>query len=99
MSGCHRSNRRRFLKQSAAIAVAVPYVWTVRAQDSPKSKNDRPRIGAIGLRYQGSVIARQAAAYGDLVALCDVDGTILAKAREEFGGKAGVYSDYRKLLE
>jgi predicted dehydrogenase len=57
------------------------------------------RFGAIGLRYQGSVVARKALDHGDLVALCDVDAEIVAKAREEFGGKADAYENYRLLLE
>jgi predicted dehydrogenase len=56
-------------------------------------------LGAIGLRYQGSVVARQALPYGDLVALCDVDAEILAKARAEFGEAAKTYEDYRQLLD
>ena len=30
-------------------------------------------IGAIGMRYQGSVITHKAQDYGDIVAICDVD--------------------------
>ena len=51
------------------------------------------------MRYQGSVIAEKAAPYGDIVAICDVDREIAEKAREQFGGKATLYEDYRRLLE
>jgi len=96
--------RRRFLQAALAASSAwlsAPYIPTLRAAEPavPRSKNDRIRFGAIGLRYQGSVIARQAAAYGDLVALCDVDADILAKARQEFGDAATPYADYRALLD
>lgn len=66
---------------------------------APRSKNDRYRIGAIGMRYQGSVIAEKAQEYGDIVAICDVDRSIAEKAREQFGGKAELYEDYRRMLE
>lgn len=96
-------NRRRFLRTSAALSacVANPYFFTAQAEDAarPKAKNDRLRFGVIGLRYQGSVVARQALPYGDLVALCDVDAEILAKARAEFGEAATTYDDYRPLLD
>src|SRR5690606_27439056 len=36
--------------------------------------------------------------YGDVVAICDVDREIAEKAREQFGGKADLYEDYRHLL-
>jgi predicted dehydrogenase len=79
----------------------VPYVFSANAEQAaaPRAKNDRPRYAAIGLRYQGSVLARHALAYGDLVALCDVDENILATARAAFGSTAAIYEDYRKVLD
>ena len=97
-------SRRSFLKSAcllAAGAVANPYRFTADAEEAarPKSKNDRFRIGAIGMRYQGSVITRKAVEYGDVVAIADVDREIGEKAVAEFGGRARLYEDYRKLLE
>jgi predicted dehydrogenase len=60
---------------------------------------NRPRMGAIGLRYQGSVITQKALPHGDLVAVCDVDQHVREQARASFGGTAAVYEDYRKLLD
>ena len=99
-----RNSRRDFLRTSAAAVGAasfVPYVFTAHAEDAarPKAKNDRPRFAAIGLRYQGSVLARHAPAYGDLVALCDVDANILATAKAAFGSTAATHEDYRKILD
>ncbi len=98
------TSRRRFLQGVAATAAAgaiVPYVFTADAEErtQPRSKNDRLRIGAIGMRYQGSVIAEKALAHGDVVAICDVDRQIAEKARAQFGGKADLYEDYRKMLD
>lgn len=96
-------DRRRFLRNSAAAlgAVVAPYVWTTptRADDAPRSPKDRFRIGAIGMRYQGSVVAQKALAHGDVVAICDVDRQIAEKARDEFGGRAALYDDHRQMLE
>jgi len=96
-------SRREFLKTTAgslAAGALVPYFPSqVRAADRPRSKNDRPGIGSIGMRYQGSVIARKAAAHGDIVAICDVDTEIGDKARAEFAVKTPLYRDYRKMLE
>jgi myo-inositol 2-dehydrogenase/D-chiro-inositol 1-dehydrogenase len=70
------------------------------AADSPqvKSPNARWRIGAIGLRYQGSVITREATAFGDVVALCDVDRHVREQARASFGSTATIFEDYRDLI-
>lgn len=100
----HCPSRRRFLQHAGtalAATLANPYVFTADAEDrqKPRAKNDRFRIGAIGMRYQGSVITEKALAEGDLVAIADVDRQIGLKAREQFGGKAELYEDYRAMLD
>ena len=85
----HVSNRREFLKTTAAGCAAggmIPYVFSARAEEAaaPTSKNDRLRFGAIGMRYQGTVIAKLALPYGDVVAIADVDRAIGEKAQGEF---------------
>ncbi len=99
-----KQTRRNFLKTSAgalAAGATTPYIFTANADegDKPKSKNDRFRIGAIGMKYQGTRIAKMAELHGDVVAICDVDRQIAEKAKEDFGGKADLYEDYRKMFE
>jgi myo-inositol 2-dehydrogenase/D-chiro-inositol 1-dehydrogenase len=99
-----KPTRRRFLKTSAgalAVGAITPYVLTAGAEERsrPRAKNDRARIGAVGMRYQGTVIAKKALAHGDVVAICDVDRQIAEKAKADFGGKAELYEDYRKMLD
>jgi myo-inositol 2-dehydrogenase/D-chiro-inositol 1-dehydrogenase len=96
--------RRSFLGTSAgafAAGVMTPYVFTAHAEEAgkPKSKNDRFRIGAIGMRYQGTVIALKAQAHGDVVAICDVDRHVREQARAGFGSTPRIYEDYRALLD
>jgi myo-inositol 2-dehydrogenase / D-chiro-inositol 1-dehydrogenase len=102
MSEQHNRSRRQFLQTSAGALAAgmfIPYTFTADAADErPKSKNERFRIGAIGMRYQGSVIAEKAQAHGDIVAICDVDRQIAEKAKDQFGGRADLYEDYRELI-
>ena len=96
-------SRRAFLKAaSAATAVSVGAGTGVvgacaeaASHSKPKSKNDRPRIGCIGLRYQGTVIAEKARAHGDIVALCDVDTNVREQARASFGSTPKIFEDYR----
>ena len=96
-----RRTRREFLKTSATAGLFVPYLFTSDAEARLRqhAANDRFGIGAIGMRYQGSVIAEKALEYGEIVAICDVDREIAEKAREQFGGRAALYDDYRALLD
>ena len=58
------------LASSATLAAGL-FASPRIARTAPQLKNDRLRVGAIGLKYQGSVIAEKILPYGDLVALCD----------------------------
>jgi len=96
--------RREFLQRTATLASAAALpsfaVLPAKAQQ-PKpaaSALSRPGIGAIGLRYQGTVIAVQAQAYGDIVAVCDVDRHVRDQAKASFGSTPHACEDYRELL-
>src|SRR5678816_3606483 len=98
-------SRRDFLKRtaSAAAGVGLP-AWylseTLDAAESTtpvRSPNDKPRIALIGCGGQGRNDAKLAAAFGNIVAVCDVDAKRAAEASQQFGG-ATVFSDFRKLL-
>jgi len=95
------SNRRQFLSSAAAIGLAAPQVLsrTATTQAGSASKNDRPGIGAIGMRYQGTVITLKAQAHGDVVAIADVDRHVREQARAGFGSTPKIFEDYRRLLE
>jgi predicted dehydrogenase len=95
-------SRRQFLRSaSAAVGLAASASWPIarlgRAENIA-SKNDRPRIGCIGMRYQGTVIADKARVHGDIVAICDVDRNIREQARAAFGSTPAIFEDYRDLL-
>ncbi len=72
---------------------------TATAQEKPRSKVERLGVGAIGLRYQGSVIAHKAQMYGDIVAVCDVDKNVRDPAKAAFGSTPRDFEDYRDLLQ
>jgi predicted dehydrogenase len=99
------TNRRNFLKRSAAAAAAgaaVPYFpWTEPAFAN-NAANDRPRIGCVGVGSMGEGDAREHANFGDILAVCDVDSRRAEKCKADSNigkGKADAYGDYRKLLE
>ena len=100
-----QTTRREFIKKSAALttaSTAVPYFgWTEKAFAN-QSKNDRPRIGCVGVGSMGSGDARGHSGFGDIVAVCDVDARHAERAKKDgrIGkGKADAYGDYRKVLE
>ena len=79
----------------------TPYTFTTdaEAQTEPRSANERWNIGAIGMRYQGSVITEKARMFGDVVAIADVDRHVREQARASFGSTPKIHEDYRKLLD
>ena len=102
--GKPRLCRRGFLRAGGTGALVVPFVpyyFTAGLEERnlPRSKNDRFGIGAIGMRYQGTVITREASKYGDVVAIADVDRHVREQARASFGSTPAIYEDYRALLD
>ncbi len=98
-------HRREFLSTSIKTAAAgafVPYFASSPKAFANVAKNDRPRIGCIGVGSMGTGDARGHAGFGDVLAVCDVDENhaLRAKNDEKIGkGKADLYKDYRKILE
>ncbi len=92
-------DRRDFFRTTSIGLLATAALPAVGAESSkPKSPNGRLRVGAIGLRYQGTVITLVAQQYGDIVALCDADRNVLEQARASFGSTPKIYDDYREML-
>ncbi|MGV3486825.1 MAG: Gfo/Idh/MocA family protein [Planctomycetaceae bacterium] len=98
-------DRRSFLSAAAIVsgasalpAYGSPADKTVESA-KPRATNERLGVGAIGLRYQGSVIAHKAQLYGDIVAVCDVDKNVRDQAKAAFGSTPFDCEDYRDLLE
>ncbi|MBN2476119.1 MAG: Gfo/Idh/MocA family oxidoreductase [Pirellulales bacterium] len=98
MSPRTRLTRRRFLRQTAAsamAAVAVPYLVPGRAFGA----NAKVLTGHIGVGGQGR--GNLGRFRNQAVAVCDVDKKHAAKAAElvtKSNGKCDVYADFRKLL-
>ena len=96
-------NRRQVLQAAAGLSAG----WlgggfltssSARAQTKPRSTVERLGVGAVGLRYQGSVDAHKAQMYGDIVAVCDIDRHVRDQAKASFGSTPRSYEDYRDLL-
>ena len=95
------TSRRGFLATSALsaglFAGAGPLSLSA-ASPTPRAKVERLAVGAIGLRYQGTVVANKAAMYGDIVAVCDVDKNVRDAVKSAFGSTPRDFENYQDLL-
>jgi len=106
-------SRRSFLQRCtlAAAGTGLP-LWFVQRQLAaqevantntvPASPNSRPGVALIGCGSQGQSDAQNAARYGDILAVCDVDQKYVDSAAQRFGrgGKTpDKFTDFRKVLE
>lgn len=92
-----KSDRRGFLRAAAWAGISVYVVRKVGAQQA-KSPNERIQFGCIGIGGKGSSDSADAARFGDVVAICDIDENRLNAAASRFEG-AKRYTDFRKMLE
>jgi len=109
MSSKKQLTRRKFLQTSGAAAAAagVPYIFTgapaVAAEAKAESKNDRPLLGCIGTGSRWGAVGGQAMRFSDCVAVCDVDGQHLERAKQRVQSAQGkapeAHEDYRKVLD
>ncbi len=100
-----RSDRRRFLKSSAAILAAstLPkwFVDECDARPAPRkvlSPNEQPAIALVGCGGMGRGDAKNASRFGRVVAVCDVDESHIGEAKKLFPDATG-YKDFRKVME
>src|SRR5262245_2293906 len=100
-----RSNRREFLKRSAAFGAlaSVPLSWSARtARAAVNSELTIAAIGVGGSRGaygQGTWDSKHAAKHGRMIAVCDVDQVHMDEFNKSFDNKLKKYADYRQLLE
>lgn len=100
MKGSAGISRRMFLG-AAGAALAAPYIFPSAA----KGANSRINIGVVGTGGQAEGLTKNAMAHKHVrvIALCDVDKSKLAKAKElvdkEYDNtESATYADYRELL-
>ena len=104
-------SRRSFLRRAtlAAAASGLP-LWFVQRRlaaaeamtPAVPASNDRPGIALIGCGGMGQGDAGNAARFGDIVAVCDVDERHVADAAHRFakdGKTPAKYADFRRMLE
>jgi len=102
------SNRRSFIRKSAAAAAGVGLYTALPLTGISKAASDRVNIGAVGLGF-GAVnmrIMMEANPFVHCLGLCDVDQVKLEaqseKLKQQFPERTGqmkLYKDFRQLLD
>lgn len=101
-------SRRSFLHRCSVLAAGsgLPAWFFERelgaAAPKPLGPSDRPGIALVGCGGMGKGDAGNAARFGDIVALCDVDESHVAQAVKQFtkGDRIPAkYNDFRRVME
>jgi len=85
-------NRREFLTTAAAAGLGLAASERAWAKQS-----DKVRFACIGIGGKGDSDTADAARYGEVVAICDIDEDRLAQAAQKYP-KARVFTDWRLCL-
>ena len=89
-----RTSRRSFIKGIGAITASGMFPNLLLAQGALKKVG----IAGIGVMGKGESDVSGVAANNEIVALCDVDRTRLAKSQEKYPD-AKVFTDFRKMFD
>ncbi len=91
-------SRRQFIKTSALAAGAT---WSARSWAQVAGANEDVRVAVIGLNGRGKnhITSLRAVKGARIVALCDADSAVLAKAAAGFPGGVKTYGDIRELFD
>ncbi|QDU93327.1 Gfo/Idh/MocA family protein [Lignipirellula cremea] len=92
-----KSDRRTFLKTTAAVGAGFWVAGGVQAEES-KSANEEISFGCIGVGGKGTSDSADAGKNGNVIAICDIDENTLNRAAARFP-KAKKYTDYRKMID
>ena len=100
----NNSNRRDFLKSTAATGAALSAPWYFSTErsfaDEIGTSNDKIKIGVIGAGGMAGGNMNAARQWLDVVAIADVDKDRQASFNKRVSaGKADVYDDYRAILD
>jgi predicted dehydrogenase len=94
-----KTSRRAFL-QTLSLAGAGYLVTAGNRRALSFSALERPNVICFGVGGKGGSDADNAAQFGDVIAICDVDrGTLESKGNGERFKNAERYTDYRELLD
>ena len=92
-------SRRRFLQTTGAASLVAMTTVNPAASKVRAAAGDRPTVGCIGVGGRGGAVSREAARFGDIVAVCDVDLGHAEAFQAAVAPRADVVQDYRRVLD
>jgi predicted dehydrogenase len=93
-----RTSRRRFL-QATAAAGAGYWVAGGIAPRPARAANEAIQFGCVGIGGKGASDSQDAAKYGKVVAICDIDDDTLNKSGSEVHREATKFNDFREMFD
>lgn len=94
------SSRRTFIRNTSAIGAAVFVGGAVNLQAQQRSANGKLNVACFGVGGKGGSDSSNAATFGNVISITDVDrGTLESKGNSEGFKDAKRYTDYREALE
>jgi predicted dehydrogenase len=93
-----QSTRRQFLETTAVIGAGY-FVAAGTSTALSQSPNEKLNVACIGVGGKGGSDSANAAQFGNVVAICDVDrNTLESKSKAEGFKNAEKFTDYRELF-
>ena len=90
-------NRRRFVADTASLVGAGFWLSSQSQHAFSASPNERVSVASIGVGGKGSSDTDDAAKFGQIVAICDIDGQRLQQKAQQYP-HAKQFHDFRELL-
>ena len=92
-------NRRQFLETSVIAGMGYWIAGGLQAATS-KSPNEQIQVASIGVGGKGDSDTKNAAKFGKIYAVCDVDSNVVDRIEKKLGTPIDhKYSDFRELLD
>jgi predicted dehydrogenase len=93
-------SRRSFLKTAVTVGSALGSTGYFVAETSAQETSEKLNVACIGVGGKGDSDSKNAALFGKIVAICDVDNnTLNGKSQKNGFQTAKKYTDFRKMLE
>jgi predicted dehydrogenase len=95
-----QTSRREFIRNSSAIGAALFVGGAVDLRGQERSANEQLNVVSFGVGGKGGSDSSNAATFGKVLAICDVDrNTLESKGKSKGFEEAEQFTDYRELLE
>lgn len=96
----HNTNRRDFLKYTAAGSIGFWIAGRASAADelASTSPNERINVASIGIGGKGDGDSDQCAKHANLIGICDIDDKRLDSKAKRYP-KAQKFNDFRQMLD